>query len=166
MLHALIINGLLGLCFSALFLLLGPQIYRAMGGQGGSLDAALQYSDVVFAGNVLVWLMNALASSIRGTGNMLVPSAAVCVGVALLVPLSPLLIFGYGPIPAMGIAGAGAAVVLTTALTAAVLAWYVLSRHSLVRPRLARLRWRCSATSCGSASSGRSAPSRPRSPWR
>lgn len=139
-LHALIVNGLLGLCFSAAFLLLGPQLYRSMGGQAGSLDAALQYSDVVFAGNVLVWLMNALASSVRGTGNMLVPSAAVCVGVALLVPLSPLLIFGYGPIPAMGIAGAGAAVVLTTALTAAVLAWYVLSRYSLARPRLARLR--------------------------
>ena len=33
--HALIINGLLGLGFSALFLLLGPQIYRAMGGEGG-----------------------------------------------------------------------------------------------------------------------------------
>ena len=139
-LHALIVNGLLGLCFSLAFLLLGPQLYRSMGGQAGSLDAALQYSDVVFAGNVLVWLMNALASSVRGTGNMLVPSAAVCVGVALLVPLSPLLIFGYGPIPAMGVAGAGVAVVLTTALTAAVLAWYVLSRHSLARPRLVRLR--------------------------
>lgn len=139
-LHALIINGLLGLCFSAAFLLFGPQLYRSMGGQAGSLDAALQYSNVVFAGNVLVWLMNALASSIRGTGNMLVPSAAVCVGVVLLIPLSPLLIFGYGPIPAMGIAGAGAAVVLTTMLTAAVLAWYILSRHCLVRLRLARLR--------------------------
>ncbi|MFL5332188.1 MAG: MATE family efflux transporter, partial [Geminicoccaceae bacterium] len=139
-LHALLINGVLGLCFSAAFLLLGPQLYRAMGGQAGSLEAALRYSNVVFAGNVLVWLMNALASSIRGTGNMLVPSGAVCVGVALLVPLSPVLIFGWGPIPALGIAGGGAAVVLTTALTGSVLAGYILSRHSLVRLRLARLR--------------------------
>ena len=131
MLHALIINGLMGLGFSALFLLFGPQLYRSMGGQAGSLDAALSYSNVVFAGNALVWLMNALASCIRGTGNMLVPSAAVCIGVALRVPLSPLLIFGIGPIPAMGIAGGGAAVLVTTALTAAVLACYLLSRHSL-----------------------------------
>ena len=55
-----------------------------MGGEAGSLEAALHYSNVVFAGNVLVWLMNALASAIRGTGNMLVPSAAVCIGVVLL----------------------------------------------------------------------------------
>ena len=95
---------------------------------------------------------------------MLVPSAAVCIGVALLVPLSPLLIFGYGPIPAMGIAGGGLAVVLTTVLTAAVLAWYILSGRSVVRPRLARLRWPLPATSCASGSSARSAPSRPVSP--
>ena len=138
--HALIINLLFGLGFSAVFLLLGPQLYRAMGGEAGSLAAALQYSNIVFAGNVLVWLMNALASVIRGTGNMLVPSAAVCIGVLLLVPLSPLLIFGYGPVPALGMAGAGAAVLLTTALTAGVLGWYLLSPRSVVRPRLARLR--------------------------
>jgi Na+-driven multidrug efflux pump len=118
----------------------GPQIYRAMGGRGGSLDAALEYSNVVFVGNVLVWLMNALASVIRGTGNMLVPSAAVCIGVALLIPLSPLFIFGAGPIPAMGIAGGGVAVLVTTGLTAAVLAGYVFSRRSLIRPRLTRLK--------------------------
>ena len=140
-LHAIVVNGLLGLCFSAAFLLFGPQLYRFMGGQAGSLDAALRYSDVVFGANVLVWLLNALASAIRGTGNMLVPSVAICIGVVLLIPLSPLLIFGCGPIPAMGIAGGGAAVVLTTALTAAMLAWHILSsRHSLVRPKLARLR--------------------------
>ncbi len=139
--HAILINAALGIAFSALFLLGGAWLYRAMGGEGGSLDAALRYSNVVFAGTVLVWLMNALASIIRGTGNMFVPSAAICVGVVLLVPLSPLLIFGYGPIPAFGIAGGGLAVVLTTAMTGAVLAWYVLSGRSLVRPRRLPLRW-------------------------
>jgi Na+-driven multidrug efflux pump len=69
-----------------------------------------------------VWLMNALASVIRGTGNMFVPSMAICIGVVLLIPLSPMLIFGFGPIPAMGIEGGGTAVLLTTALTAGVLA--------------------------------------------
>ena len=139
--HALIVNLLFGAGFSALFLALGPQIYGAMGGEGASLAAALQYSGVVFAGTPLVWLMNAVASVIRGTGNMLVPSAAVCIGVFLLIPLSPLLIFGFGPIPAMGMAGAGMAVVLTTLLTTSVLGWYLLSSRSVVRPRLARLRW-------------------------
>jgi putative MATE family efflux protein len=139
-LHAIIINGLLGLAFSVLVLAFGPSLYGALGGEGDSLQAALLYSTVVFAGTTLVWLMNAFASVIRGTGNMFVPSLAICLGVVLLIPLSPLLIFGFGPFPALGIAGAGLAVVLTTALTGLVLFWYVLSGRSLVRLRLARLR--------------------------
>ncbi len=138
--HAIIVNVALGLIFSVLFIALGPQLYRAMGGEGASLDAALRYSNVVFAGAVLVWLMNALASALRGTGNMLVPSIAICAGVVLLVPLSPALIFGVGPIPAMGIVGGGLAVVLTTALTTAAMAWYLWSGRSVVHPVLPKLR--------------------------
>lgn len=139
-LHALVINILLGLAASAVFLVFGRQIYTLMGGEGASLDAAMAYSNVVFGANVLVWIMNALASSIRGTGNMLVPSMAVCVGVVVLVPLSPLLIFGIGPFPAFGIAGGGVAVIVSTALTASILAAYLLLGRSIVRVRRARLR--------------------------
>jgi putative MATE family efflux protein len=140
-LHAIVINVALGLASAALFLVFGRSIYAAMGGQGGSLEAALKYSNVVFAGIVLVWLTNALASVIRGTGNMMLPSLAICIGVVLLVPLSPLLIFGWGPVPAFGIAGGGLAVLLTSALTLAVLAWYILSGRCVVRLRRTPLSW-------------------------
>jgi len=105
------------------------------------LAAALTYSNVIFSCAILIWVFNSLASVIRGTGNMFVPAAAICASVVLLVPLSPCLIFGLGPFPALGIAGGGVAVVFTTALTAAVLGWYVLSGRSLVRCRLVRPRW-------------------------
>ncbi len=131
--HALLINVVLGLAFSALVLALGPQLYRALGGRGASLHAALTYSNVVFAGNVLIWLMNGLASCVRGTGNMLVPSLVICAGVAILIPLSPLLIFGIGPFPALGIAGGGVAMLITFGLGLIVLALYVLSGSSVIR---------------------------------
>jgi putative MATE family efflux protein len=140
-LHAVLINVALGLFFSVLVLLCGPSLYRALGGSGASLDAALRYSNVVFAGTVLLWLMNALASVIRGTGNMLMPALVICAGVVILIPLSPCLIFGIGPFPALGVAGGGAALVLFYVGGTAVLLWYILAGRSVVRLRLTALRW-------------------------
>src|SRR5712671_452060 len=140
-LHAIVVNLTIGIVCSVLVLAFGPALYRALGGEGASLDAALRYSNVVFAGTALVWLMNALANVIRGGGNMWVPSLWICVGVVLLVPLSPCLIFGLRPFPALGIAGAGVAVVITTALTALALAWYIAAGRRVARFRWARLRW-------------------------
>lgn len=140
-LHAVVINVVLGAACSVLVLVSGPWLYRALGGEGGSLDAALRYSDVVFAGNILLWTMNGLASVIRGTGNMLVPALVTCGGVVVLVPLSPCLIFGIGPFPALGVAGGGAALLLYYAAGTAILAWYIGSGRNLVRFRLAPLRW-------------------------
>lgn len=139
-LHAIVINVLLGLLFSVLVLAFGRPLYAAMGGTGASLDAALEYSNVVFACAWLVWVLNALASVLRGTGNMLVPSVAICVGFMVLVPLSPVLIFGWGPVPGMGIAGGGYAVVITLALSTSIMAWYLWTGRAVVRPRLCRLR--------------------------
>ena len=140
-LHALVINLAIGAAFSAAVLLFGRPLYRLLGGEGASLEAALIYSNIVFGGIVLLWLMNALASVIRGTGNMLVPALVICAGAIALVPLSPLLIFGVGPIPAMGIAGGGTALVLYNLFGALVLGWYVLSGRNIARFTLAPLRW-------------------------
>ena len=131
-LHAVIVNIAIGSTFAALVLGFGPALYRALGGEGGSLAAALLYSNIVFAGTPLIWLTNALASVIRGTGNMLMPALAASAGVVLLVPLSPCLIFGLGPFPALGVEGAAIAVVSTTALTSAVQACMGLVLSSLI----------------------------------
>jgi putative MATE family efflux protein len=140
-LHALVVNVAIGAVFAALALVFGPALYRALGGHDASLAAALRYSNVVFAGSLLIWLVNALASVLRGTGNMFVPSAVVCGGIVILVPLSPCLIFGLGPFPALGVAGGAVALLLYYALALAVLGWYVLAGRSVVRLRLSRLRW-------------------------
>ena len=139
--HALVISVALGASFSVIMLSFGRPIYRALGGEGGALDAAVSYSNVVFAGNVLLWVMNGLANVVRGTGNMLVPALIIFVGVVVLVPLSPLLIFGIGPFPALGIGGGGVALVLYYAAGTAVLGWYVLSGRNIARLRMSRLRW-------------------------
>jgi len=142
-LHALVIALAFGLTFMIALLAGGPWLYASMGGSGASLDAAIIYSRVVFAGAILVWLFNSLANVIRGTGNMTFPALVTCSGVVVLIPLSPCLIFGLGPFPKLGVAGGAVAVLLYYAAGSAVLAAYLRSGKSVVRLSLRgiRLRW-------------------------
>src|SRR3954468_19076386 len=132
--HALIINGTLGLICTVGVLAFGQQLYGALGGKGASLDAALAYSNIVYAGAILLWGMNALASVIRGTGNMLVPGIVTCGGALLLIPLSPALIFGLGPFPRMGIAGGAVALVGFYAVGIVLQAVYLWGNFGVLRP--------------------------------
>ena len=141
--HALLIGAVFGLVFTVALLGGGRWLYAAMGGSGGSLAAALTYSDVVFAGAILVWLFNSLANVIRGTGNMAVPAIVSCIGALVLIPISPCLIFGWGPFPRLGIAGGAVAVLAYYALGSLAFVWYLWTGRSVVRPLLhgRGLRW-------------------------
>jgi putative MATE family efflux protein len=141
-LHALVIALVFGLAFTAALLAGGRWLYAAMGGSGASLDAAMIYSEVVFAGAILVWLFNSLANVIRGTGNMAFPALVTCIGVVVLIPLSPCLIFGLGPFPKLGVAGGAVAVLLYYAAGSVVLATYLRSGRSVVRLSLSGVRFR------------------------
>jgi putative MATE family efflux protein len=131
--HALAVSLLLGVVFMAALLGGGRWLYGAMGGSGAALDAALTYSGVIFWGAVLLWLFNALANVIRGTGNMMVPALVTCIGALALIPLSPCLIFGWGPLPRLGIAGGAFAVIGYYGIGSAAFAAYLLSGRSVVR---------------------------------
>lgn len=141
--HALAIAIGLGLATTAAALMGGPALYALMGGQGASLDAAILYSSLVFLGAVPLWLYNSLAAVIRGTGNMIVPAGMTALGAVLLVPLSPALIFGIGPLPRLGIAGGAAALVLFYGIGSLVFAAYLWSGRGVLRPsrRPPRLAW-------------------------
>src|SRR6516164_2830807 len=142
-LHALAIAVIFGLLFTLGMLAGGARLYASMGGSGLSLTAALTYSNVVFSGAILIWVFNSLANVIRGSGNMAVPSIVTCVGTVLLIPLSPALIFGWGPLPRLEIAGGAVAVVAYYALGSLALLVYLVAGRSGVRLSLGGngIRW-------------------------
>lgn len=141
--HALVIAVGFAAFFSVLMLAFGRPLYAALGGHGGSLTVALAYSDIVFAGVILIWLFNTLANVIRGTGNTFVPAVVTIAGAALLIPLSAALIFGFGPLPARGAAGGAIALLTYYGVGALAFSGYLWSGRAVVRPRLleTRLRW-------------------------
>jgi putative MATE family efflux protein len=136
--HALVIALCGGLFFTLLLLGLGRGLYGLLGGRGAALEQALAYSNVLFAGAVMVWLANTLASLLRGSGNTFAPAASLVVAALVQIPLSGALTLGWGPFPQMGIAGAAAAFVVAFAVASLAMAWLVWSGP--LRPQ--RAHWR------------------------
>lgn len=125
--HAMIIGIVAGLAFLALFLALGPSIYRMLGGADETLDQALAYSNIFFVGVVGLWLANTFASVVRGTGNMTVPSAVFFTVAAAQMAIGGGLGLGVGPLPRLGMAGVALGPALAFGGGAVFLLWFLRS---------------------------------------
>jgi len=138
--HALVIATVMGAAYTLLLLMFGRPFYRLLGGEGIVLESSLAYSHVVFAGAVLVWFANTFSAMLRGTGNTLAPALVLAAVSTIHLPLSGSLVHGWGPMPQLGIAGAGVAYVSTFGLATLLLGWVVLRPASMLRPQSTDLR--------------------------
>ena len=86
----------------------GPEIYQD----------SVTYFQVSSIGFVFLFLFFVFQSLMRGIGNVIFPMFIVLGTVFLNLLLDPLFIFGYGPIPGYGVAGAAVASIFTQALSA------------------------------------------------
>ena len=110
--HAVLIALAFGALFTAGALLGGRWLYAALGARDGTLAQALAFSSWMFGGSTVIWLVNLLGSALRGAGEVKLPALVSLIGAAALIPLSPILIFGWGSMPGLGVAGAGIATLL------------------------------------------------------
>jgi putative MATE family efflux protein len=133
--QALLLGALLAALFMLALLGFGRGIFGAMGGRGAALEAALVYSNVLFSGALLIWSTNVLAAVVRGAGNMVLPSVML-LGTALLhLVLCPLLVFGWGPVAGLGMAGAAASTLVVNAVATLVMAAHLWRRDGAVQLR-------------------------------
>lgn len=139
--HAFVLAILFGAAFTAAALLMGPTLYHALGGAGGSLATALLYSKYIFFAAVPIWIVNLMSAALRGTGNVRVPAMVTLGGAIVLIPLSPAFIFGLGPVAGFGLAGAGIAVTLYYLGAALFLICYMASGKAGLRLKAGKLQW-------------------------
>ncbi|GAC1495928.1 MAG: MATE family efflux transporter [Bradyrhizobium sp.] len=129
-LHAVLIGVCGGLFFTAMMLIFGRQFFALLGGRGRVLEQACDYSQVLFSGAVAIWLVNTLASVLRGTGDMRLPSAAL-IGVALIqIIVGGTFGLGLAGVPQFGMRGVAAGQLTAFSLGAMFLLWYLVSGRS------------------------------------
>jgi len=94
------------------------------------------YLTIILSGSVFTFIAIILANIMQGAGDPLWPMLTGLAGLAVNVALDPLLIFGYGLVPAQGLSGVAIATVLGNSCAAALTIGLLIHRHpSLVRVR-------------------------------
>jgi Na+-driven multidrug efflux pump len=139
--HALWIGLCGGLLYMALMLVGGPALFRLLGGMGLPLARAVEYAQVAFLGSVFVWLLNTLASILRGTGNMTVPSTVNFFVAGLQVVAGGVLGLGAGSFAGLGMRGVAAGQVVAYGVGVLALGGYVLSGRARLQLRPVPLQW-------------------------
>lgn len=97
-----------------------------------ALPLAESYLRIIFLAMPLLYLFAFVSAVLRGAGDTRTPFLFLLQVVVLDVLLNPLLIFGWGPVPRMGITGAATATLVANAISfVAMLLWLYRRRHPL-----------------------------------
>lgn len=106
---------------------LARHLLAAMGTPAASLPLAEAYLRVIFLAMPLLYTFAFLSAALRGTGDSRTPFRFLLLSVALDIGFNPLLLFGLGPFPKLGIAGAAWATLIAQAVSLTGLLLYL--RH-------------------------------------
>lgn len=107
-------------------------LFRALGATDDIMPFVKQYLIIWYPGMVFFVVPMVGNNIIRSTGDTFTPSLLMLGSVAVNVALDPLFIFGWGPVPGMGIAGAAVASVVSRGCSLAATIWVIHFREHLL----------------------------------
>lgn len=130
--HTLLI--ILGL--SVFFTILGPFLTRPLfvllGASEQMLPYILSYINIILYGSCFQFFAMIGNGILRGEGNTVTPMQVMILGTLVNIVLDPLLIFGIGPFPALGVQGAAIATVIGRAVSCILLAVSLFGKKNMV----------------------------------
>jgi putative MATE family efflux protein len=130
-----------GLVVAILGWLYSGPLLRMMATPDNAYPLALAYLRVMFLSMPTAFVMVLLSSSLRGVGDSVTPLRNTILNVVLDIILNPVFILGFGPIPAMGIAGSALATLIAGLISVALLIQRIYAKDLTIRLRGAELAW-------------------------
>ncbi len=121
--HSIILTVIIGVFFT-IFLFFGAEVIMRWIGAGESLDFAISYGKVIFAGSLVIFFLNMATALLRGEGDAKRAMYALILGAGLNIILDPIFIYSLK----LGITGAAYATVLSMIITSFILIYWLFFR--------------------------------------
>jgi putative MATE family efflux protein len=107
--QSVLLAAILSVPFTIAGIFYSKEILQLMGGNEWALTHGYKYTQWMLGGNLIIMLLFVINAIFRGAGDASIAMRVLIISNLINIVLDPLLIFGYGPIPAMGIEGAAIA---------------------------------------------------------
>jgi len=132
--QAILIGAFISLFIAIPGILFAKQFLLLMGATESMAEEGFMFPAIMFGGNVVIMLLFIINAVFRSSGDAAISMRVMWFANIINIILDPLLIFGYGPFPELGLKGA--AVATTTGRGLAVLYQFYLLLSGKYRIRL------------------------------
>jgi putative MATE family efflux protein len=104
--QAMVLGLIVAAIFAAIGVPLSGRLLKLMGGSPWVVQHGVGFTRVMFAGNATILLLFLINAIFRGAGDAAIAMRVLWLANSINIVLNPLLIFGIGPFPKLGIVGA------------------------------------------------------------
>jgi len=130
--QALIIGAVLSILISAAGTVYAEKILRIMGASNGAIELHAGYTRIMFGGCGSILFLFLLNGVFRGAGDASIAMRVLWLANGINIVLDPCLIFGLGPFPELGLAGAALATTIGRSSAVVLQIYYLFFRNTRV----------------------------------
>lgn len=128
--------SLISLAAAILGFLFSGNLLSLIGARGELLSTSTEYTRIVFLGFIFMFISQGSGFILSAEGDTVTPLKITAISVTVNILLDPIFIFGYGPVPAMGVFGAAVATILARIVSSAFFIYLLMSGHLRLTPKL------------------------------
>lgn len=139
--HGIVLSIISGFAFVLIGLFLSRPFLSLFTDNASVLQQAVDYSRIAVGGSIFVIISIMFEKIQQSTGDMIIPMCQGLFGAICNIILDPLLIFGIGPFPQMGIRGAAIATVIGQILGCVIGLWGAFRHQKTVKINMRAFRW-------------------------
>ena len=140
--HGIALSVIGGIVFLVLGFGLSGVFVNAFGATEDVSVQAVQYSHIAVGLSIFVMISMMCEKVQQSTGNMIIPMLQGLTGAIVNIILDPLMIFGIGPFPEMGVSGAALATVIGQICGMLIGLWGVFKHQKVLKLNMRKFKWR------------------------
>ncbi|MBA4057875.1 MAG: MATE family efflux transporter, partial [Marivirga sp.] len=139
--QAIFIGLLCSIPFAIAGIFFAKDLLRLMGADSWSIDHGYHYMQWMLGGNVVIVLLFVINAIFRGAGDAAIAMRVLFIANGINIILDPLLIFGWGFVPAMGIEGAAIATTIGRGVGVSIQLWTLFKGGKHIQVTMSQLYW-------------------------